>query len=125
MVVSLLVAVLVLLIELLSVTTASNTVPASRLGSRTRATGITEIRPTVCAALTLTNLVTGTKKITGTSGADLILAARGTTSISGGNGNDCIMGGADADSIDGGGGTDVCVGSRTANYTSCATIIKN
>ena len=101
---------LFVLIGLLSASTASNTVASSRLGIRTVATGITELRPIACAGMTLTTRVTGTGKINGTPGSDLILAGRGTTSITGGGGDDCIMAGIDATDIDGGASGDVCVG---------------
>ena len=120
---SLVFTALFVVIGLLSASTASNTVASSRLAIRTVATGINELRPIACAGMNLTTRVTGTGKINGTRGADLILAGRGTTSITGGGGDDCIMAGLDADNIDGSGGADVCVGSRTAHYKDCSTVI--
>ena len=117
-----LVAVMALL-GFLSVTTASNTVPVSRLGSRSVGTGIAELRPLACSTMTLTVLLKGTGNINGSNSAELILAACGAAKISGGGGNDCIVGGADATDIDGGAGTDVCIGAPGVKYKGCESII--
>jgi len=116
-------AAVVVLLGLLSVTTASNTVAVSRLGSRTVATGIAELRPLACSAMTLTVLLEGTGNITGSNSAELILAARGAKKINGQGGSDCIVGGADATDIDGGPGTDVCIGAAGVKYKGCETTI--
>jgi hypothetical protein len=113
----------VVLLGLLSVTTASNTVPVSRLGSRTVATGIAELRPLACSTMTLTVLLKGTGNISGSNSAELILAARGAAKITGSGGNDCIVGGADATDIDGGAGTDVCIGPPAVKYKGCESTI--
>ena len=118
------VTAVVIFTGLLSVTTSSNTVSVSRLGSRTVATGIPELRPPACSTMTLTRLVTGTGNINGNANSELILAARGANKITGQGGNDCILGGADATELDGGPGSDVCIGSQSATYTRCEAIIK-
>lgn len=98
--------------------------PPSRLGQRTLATGVTELRPFACASLALTNLVVGSGNFTGSSANDLILAQPGARRIRAGVGDDCILGGAYANELDGQGGSDICIGLASATFRGCETIIR-
>ena len=101
---------------------ASNTVPGSNATRYTVAITANTLKPSSCSALTLTTIVRG---VTGTSGADLILATSGADVISGAAGNDCILGGGGNDTIDGGLGTDVCLGGPgTDTFTNCETQVQ-
>jgi Ca2+-binding RTX toxin-like protein len=102
--------VVLVLISLASVSTAANSVPATRAGRSTRPIGAQDLKPAACASLSLTNVVTGSGAINGTNAADLVLGSSGTDTMLAGNGNDCVVGGGGADVINGGAGTDVCIG---------------
>jgi len=109
----------------LSATTASNTVPNTKLGTTAQVTGVTELRPYVCSVLAVTTLVTGAgNTLNGTNGSDLILARSSTRTINGKNGNDCIVGGSSARTIDGGSGNDVCIGPQSATFKNCETTVR-
>ena len=102
-----------------SALTAANSV--AQTGAGRGDTGITAntLKPSECAALTLTNVVAGTN---GTNSADLLTGNSGNNNMTARNGNDCVLGGGGNDSIDGGGGTDVCIGgSGTNTFTACET----
>ena len=87
-----------------------NVAPAN-IDSQFRSPNINEFKPTQCAGLTLTNLITGTGTITGTAGNDLIVGSAAADTIDGLGGNDCILGGGGDDIITGGAGTaDICLG---------------
>ncbi len=118
---------LIALIIISSVTAvaATNTVPATRATDQSRSVGVNDLKPSACAALSLTNLITGTGTINGTNGNDLILGSSGVDTIEGRIGNDCILGGGGNDSINGGAGTDVCIGGPgTDTFNSCETRIQ-
>jgi Ca2+-binding RTX toxin-like protein len=84
-----------------------------------------DIKPAACSALTLTNIVSGTGIITGTSGNDLIIGSSGNDIIDGLGGNDCILGGGGDDIIDGNDGTDICIGGPGNDSASnCETWIE-
>lgn len=89
---------------------ATNTIPSTRIASRTLAFNINHLKPSACAGLSLENLVTGSGTLTGTGGNDLILASSGGDTIDSLGGNDCILGGGGDDQITGGDGNDVCIG---------------
>lgn len=103
---------LVALILFTSVTAvaAANTIPSTRLAYVTFSIGINDLKPSACAGLSLTNLVTGAGILTGTEGNDLLLASSGADTIDGLGGNDCILGGGGDDLITGGDGNDICIG---------------
>lgn len=89
---------------------AGNTVPGTRLGQDLRGIVANDLKPTECASLNLTNIVTGTGTVTGTSGNDLVLGGPNADSLDGEAGADCILAGGGDDTIDGGTDTDVCIG---------------
>ena len=90
--------------------TAANSVPPTRAGVDSRSISADDLKPVACAAITLTNVVTGSGTFNGTNSADLVLGSAGVDTIRGRNGDDCILGGAGNDSLRGDGGTDVCIG---------------
>jgi Ca2+-binding RTX toxin-like protein len=99
---------------------ATNTVPATLLDYRTLSISVNHFRPSACAGISVTNLVTGTGTITGTAANDLILASAGADLIDGSGGNDCIVSGGGDDQLTGGDGSDVCVGGPgTDTFTAC------
>ena len=89
---------------------ASNSVPETGADIDTSGVYIEDLKPSDCAGLTLTNLVTGSGTIQGTNAADLILGSAGADIIRGGNGDDCIVGGGGDDDLRGMGGNDVLLG---------------
>ncbi|MBL8049981.1 MAG: hypothetical protein JNM46_02055 [Anaerolineales bacterium] len=108
------------IITTLTAIAATNTVPATRIGSEAIAFQINHLRPSACAGLSLTTLITASGTITGTAGNDLILASSGADTIDGLGGNDCIVGGGGDDNINGGDGSDVCIGgSGNDIFTTC------
>lgn len=83
-----------------------------------------DLKPPECAGLPLTEIVTGSGRITGTPGNDLLLGSAGPDEIDGRPGDDCLLGGAGNDTLDGGPGTDVCLGGSGANvFRRCETTI--
>ena len=113
---------LVALIVLTSMTAvaATNTVPSTRLSSALISFNINHLKPSACAGLSLTNLITGSGTLTGTEGNDLILASSAADTIAGLGGNDCILGGGGDDQITGGDGNDVCLGGPgTDTFITC------
>ena len=99
-----------LLFSVVTAVAATNTIPATRLGYKTNALFYNHLRPSACAAISVTNLVTGAGVITGTAGNDLILASPGVDVIDGSGGNDCIVGGGGDDILTGSLGNDICLG---------------
>jgi len=104
---------------------AGLTVQPSNVGLQSIAVTANDIKPTACAALDLTDIITGSGTITGTSGNDLILGSGGNDSIDGGGGDDCIESGGGDDTLNGGDGTDVCIGgSGTDTFDNCETEVQ-
>lgn len=94
-----------------SVLTASNVVPATKAGQVVQAIGPNNLKPSQCAAITLTNKISGSGTITGTAGSDLITGGAAADTINAGDGSDCLLGGGADDTLSGQGGTgDVCIG---------------
>ena len=101
---------------------ATNTVPVTRVTDETMPVGINDLKPSACAGLFLSNLVTGSGTLTGTTGNDLILGSSNIDTIDGLGGTDCILGGGGDDILTGGDGTDVCIGGPgTDTFTTCET----
>jgi Ca2+-binding RTX toxin-like protein len=100
--------------------TATSTVATSRVDAVKTAVTVNTIKPTQCASLTLSRILTGAGTIDDTSAASLILGSAAVDSITGRGGNDCIDGGGASDTINGGAGTDVCIGGPGSDvFVSC------
>jgi Ca2+-binding RTX toxin-like protein len=104
---------------------ATNIVPSTRVTSQIFSVSANDLKPSACAGLNLTDIISGSGTITGTSGNDLILGGPGNDTINGMGGDDCILGGGGNDTIDGGDGTDVCIGGPgTDTFANCETAIQ-
>ena len=115
----------VLLFSVVTAVAATNTIPATRLGYKTIPLFNNHLRPSACAAISVTSLVTGAGVITGTAGNDLILASAGVDIIDGLGGNDCIVGGSGDDVLTGELGNDICLGGPgTDIFATCETAIQ-
>lgn len=115
----------VVLVAAPTASTAANSVGGTKAVDNTRTAGPNDLKPTECAALTLTAKISGSGTITGTSANELITGSSGTDNINGGFGNDCIIGGAGNDTINGGSGTDVCIGNGgNDSFSNCETQIQ-
>lgn len=103
--------------------TATNTIPVSRADDTSRAIGVNDVRPSQCAGLTLTDLLTGAGTINDPNGnATLVLGSAGADTINARNRDDCVVGGGGNDSINGGAGSDVCIGGPGSDtFTNCET----
>ncbi|MBL8088720.1 MAG: hypothetical protein KF758_00975 [Anaerolineales bacterium] len=99
-----------LLLTTLTAIAATNTIPPTRIDSQVISYQINHLKPSACAGLNLSTMVTGAGVITGTAGNDLILGSSGADVIDGLGGNDCILAGGGDDTITGGEGNDVCIG---------------
>lgn len=99
-----------LLLTTLTAIAATNTIPPTRIDSQVISYQINHLRPSACAGLNLSTIVTGAGVITGTASNDLILGSSSADVIDGLSGNDCILGGGGDDTITGGEGNDVCIG---------------
>lgn len=114
-----------IIISSVTAVAATNTVPATRATDQTMLVGINDLRPSTCAGWFLTNLITGSGTLTGTTGNDLILGSSSIDTIDGLGGNDCILGGGGDDLLTGGDGTDVCIGGPdTDTFITCETQIQ-
>lgn len=101
---------LLMIVASVTAIAATNTIPPTRADLQTISFQINHLRPSACAGLSLSNLVTGSGTLTGTEGNDLILASGAADTIYGMGGSDCIVGGGGDDLIDGGADADLCVG---------------
>jgi Ca2+-binding RTX toxin-like protein len=104
---------------------ATNTVPSTRLANESITFNINYLKPSACAGITVTTLVTGSATINGTTGNDLILGSSSGDTIGDLDGDDCILGGDGDDVITGGPGSDVCIGgSGNDTFVACETEIQ-
>ena len=102
--------------------TASNTVPATNVGSQSFAIGAQDLAPPQCAGMGLTAIVTN---LNGSGANELVLGTAGADSITARGGNDCVVGGDGDDTLNGGAGTDVCIGGPgTDTFSGCETQIQ-
>ena len=99
-----------ILVGIGSALAAGNSVAPSGMRDQNFAITPNDLKPPQCSGITVTNLVTGSGNINGTSGNDLILGSSGVDKISGGPGDDCLVGGGGNDDLSGKPGTDVCIG---------------
>jgi len=89
---------------------ATNTVPSTSLDLDTLTINANALKPSACSALNLTNIVTGSGTLNGTSGNDLILASAGDDTLNGGAGTDCLVAGSGVDTLTGNAGVDILLG---------------
>ena len=101
---------LLILMSFFSAFAAGISISPTNIGIQSFAVNVDTFKPSECAGLTLTNLVSGTGTITGTAGNDLILGSTSADTIDGLGGNDCILGGGGDDTITGGADGDICLG---------------
>lgn len=106
--------------------TNGSAIPATTLGRTITATGANDVKPSQCAALTLTVVVDAAGNYTAPNGVNgLLLGSSAIDRITGRNGSECIVGGGGADIINGGNGTDVCIGGPgTDTFSNCETQIQ-
>jgi hypothetical protein len=113
------------IITTLTAVAATNTIPPTRIDSQVISYHINHLRPSACAGLSLTTLVTGSVTITGTAGNDLILGSANVDTIDGLGGDDCILGGGGDDNINGGDGSDICIGGPGDDtFTTCEGVVQ-
>lgn len=96
--------------SLTSVLAAANTVAVTHAAEIKISIGANDLKPSECASLTLSNLVTGSGAINGTGSSDLVLGSSSIDTVLAGSGNDCVLGGGGNDVLSGGPDTDVCIG---------------
>ena len=117
--------VAVAVLTLVAAFAATNAVPATKLGRSltSRVPTANELKPPACAALNLTEWISGSGTVSPSgSGDSLVLGSAGIDNLKGKNGNDCLVGGAGADTLNGGPGTDVCIGGAGINtFIGCET----
>lgn len=119
-------AISLLMISVLSAYAAGLNIPASNVGSESFAVTAEDIKPAACDGLFLTNIVSGSGTLSGTTANDLIIGSAGADTIDGLGGDDCIIGGNGDDTLVGSDGVDVCIGgpgSDTLDAT-CETAIQ-
>ncbi|MEP7133812.1 MAG: hypothetical protein ABI904_02650 [Chloroflexota bacterium] len=99
---------------------AGITTPSSNVGYASALVTAEDIKPAACNGITLTQIISGSGTLTGTSGNDLIIGSSSADTIDGLGGDDCILSGGGDDSITGGDGNDVCLsGAGNDVFTSC------
>jgi hypothetical protein len=106
--------------------TASNTVSASNAGLSTVAITPNTLKPTECAGVNLTALVTGSGgNVQGNVGGTLIIGSSTSETLKSSIGNNCVIGGAGSDTVDVRitGGTEICIisSATVANARGCTS----
>jgi Ca2+-binding RTX toxin-like protein len=110
----------------ISATAASMSTPASSAGTYNAPITPDDLKPSDCAGITVTDIVTGSGTIAGTGVRnELILGSPGVDTIDGVQGDDCIHAGGSDDDITGGQGTDVCIGGGNPGdtFATCETVV--
>ena len=102
--------------------TASNTVPASRIGRSVQPGAVDQARPTGCASISLTNLVTGSGTFSSNASNALILGSAGVDTINATGQYNCIIGGGGRDRVTST-TTSFCIIGPTSGttYSKCVT----
>ncbi len=109
-----------IVVSTISALAAGISVPASNVGQQSVRVTAEDIKPAACQSLYLTDIISGSGTLTGTSANDLIIGSAGADTIDGMGGDDCILGGGGDDIITGGEGTDICIGGAgTDIFTTC------
>jgi Ca2+-binding RTX toxin-like protein len=94
--------------------------PPSNVDKKSVSVDVNDLKPSACDGLSLTQIISGSGTLTGTSGNDLIIGSSGNDTIDGLGGNDCILGGGGDDSLTGNDGNDVCLGGPgNDNFINC------
>ncbi len=121
-----LVAIAIILTVAATAQTSANTVAVTKAEDDTRSITPNDLKPTQCAAISLTAKRSGTGTINGNANAELITGSAVVDTISGAGGNDCLLGGAGNDSLNGGTQIDVCIGGAGTDTfnASCETQIQ-
>lgn len=88
----------------------ANTTPSSAAAAISEVTTAQDLAPPECAGMGLTNVVSGSGSLNGTSANDLITGSAGADTIDGKAGDDCIVGGDGNDDLKGGAGNEVILG---------------
>lgn len=101
--------VAMVLLSVIGVVAASNTLPSTRLDQDTFAITANDLKPSECNSLNLSGIVVVTNG-SGTTGNDLILGSSGDDNIRGDDGDDCIVGGGGDDTLQGQRGDDIVLG---------------
>jgi Ca2+-binding RTX toxin-like protein len=116
---------ILILTSVVTAVAAMNAVPSTKVTNQGFLIGANNLKPSACAGIVLSTLITGSSTINGTNGNDLILGGSGIDTINGLDGSDCILGGGGADIINGGNGNDVCIGGPGVDvFLSCETQIQ-
>lgn len=101
--------------------TATNTVPESGLDYDVVPITANQAKPSACASLLLTNIITGSA---GSAINDLLLGTLNNDSLNGNDGDDCIYAGNGDDALDGGAGYDICIGGAgTDTFSNCEVVV--
>lgn len=109
-----------ILVSIVSAFAAGISMPYSNVDQRSISVTAEDLKPAACAGLYLTNILSGSGVITGTSANDLIIGSDGVDIIDGLGGDDCILGSRGDDLITGNDGNDICIGgSGTDMFTTC------
>lgn len=104
---------------------ATNTVPSTRMVNASISFNMNYLKPSACAGITVSSVVTGSANINGTAGNDLILGSSSGDTITDLAGDNCILGGGGDDIITGGPGSDVCLGGPgNDTFLACETQIQ-
>jgi Ca2+-binding RTX toxin-like protein len=112
--------IVLLVISAMSAFAAGISVPASNVGEKFVPVTVNDVKPSACDSLSLTNLISGSGILTGTSANDLIIGSEGIDIIDGAGGNDCILSRAGDDIITGNDGFDICLGGSGADiFVTC------
>lgn len=102
--------VTLIIISALSALAAGLTVSESNVGRESIPVMADDLKPSECAGLFLTQVVSGSGTLMGTGGNDLILGSPMADVIDGLGGDDCILGGGGDDDLIGNDGVDICLG---------------
>lgn len=118
-------SITLILVSVVSAFAAGISVPDSNVSKEAIPVYAEDIKPATCASLYLTNIVSGSGMVVGTTGNDLIIGSSGADVIDGLGGDDCILGGGGEDNITGGDGNDICIGGAgTVTFTTCESEIQ-
>ena len=126
---------IMIILSMFNAIAASNYVPTTYAMDKTFPIDQNQFVPAICKNIVFDNIISGSGKIQGTPGNDLIFGSDGDDDIKGVNGDDCILGGGGndlifgqngddiidggpgEDTIDGGPGNDTCLNGE--NVSSC------